>query len=181
MWPEEFSKGDCDQIISKGQKLLAQEAAMVQKGKKIDNEKRSSKVRWIERGDKNDLNNLFSMFDKYFEFANLHFRFDLTRFKSFQFTEYNQGDHYTWHSDWFLETKNKYQRKLSLTMQLTDPSHYDGGDFQFHELDDGPDVRLLRKQGTILVFPSYLVHRIRLVTRGCRHSLVAWYEGPEFR
>ena len=105
----------------------------------------------------------------------------LAGFESFQFAEYNPGDHYSWHSDWFLESKGNYQRKLSLTMQLTDPSQYDGGDFQFHELDDGPDGRLLRKQGTILIFPSYLVHRIRPITRGCRHSLVAWYEGPEFR
>ena len=66
-------------------------------------------------------------------------------------------------------------------MQLTDPSQYDGGDFQFHQLGDRPDDQELRAQGTIVIFPSYLVHRITAVTRGCRHSLVAWYDGPEFR
>ena len=183
MWSGEFSKNDCDQIISKAQKLFAHEAK-VTRGEQHNVEdirERSSKVRWIKRDADHGLNDLFSTLDKYFKLANLHFGFNLTLFEDLQFAEYNEDDQYVWHPDWFPETKNNHQRKLSMTVQLTDPSHYDGGDFQFHDLDDNPDVQLLKKQGTILMFPSYLVHRVRPVTRGRRYSLVAWYEGPEFK
>ena len=183
IWAGEFSKNDCDQVISRAQKLFTHQAGITQGEQHdvTDIEKRSGEVRWIERDNKHGLNDLFPMLNKYFKLANLHFGFNLTFFDAFQFAKYDQGDHYTWHPDWFLETRNNHQRKLSLTMQLTDPSQYDGGDFQFHELGDRPDEQELRAQGTILIFPSYLVHRITSVTRGSRHSLVAWYDGPEFR
>jgi PKHD-type hydroxylase len=183
MWSDEFSKNDCDQIISKAQKLPVYEAKVAQgeQHNVEDVRARSSKVCWIKRDDNHGLNDVFSTLDKYFKLANLHFGFNIALCEDFQFAEYNEGDQYVWHPDWFPETKNNYQRKLSLTMQLTDPLQYDGGDFQFHDLDNDPDVRSIKKQGAILIFPSYLVHRIRPVTRGRRYSLVAWCEGPEFK
>ena len=38
-----------------------------------------------------------------------------------------------------------------------------------------------KAQGSVLVFPSYLVHRVSEITKGTRRSLVNWIEGPRWR
>ena len=67
-----------------------------------------------------------------------------------------------------------------MVVQLTDPSEYEGGnlELQWHE---PPGFENLRKRGTIIVFPSFLKHRVTPVTRGIRHSMVSWMEGPKWR
>ena len=71
------------------------------------------------------------------------------------------------------------KRKLSLSVQLTDPADYDGGDLEFVNHLGNEDE--FRKQGSIIVFPSYLSHRVTTVTRGARRSMIAWVFGPPFR
>ena len=185
IWPREFSSNDCNEIVKRALELYPRKAGVTQ-GLEHDvrnADQRTSTIRWIERHADHNLDDMFSLLDSFFKKANLYFGFNLTYFESIQFAEYKeeQQGHYTWHPDWFLETKDNHQRKLSLTMQLTDSSQYDGGDFQFHGLTTLPDEQELRAQGTVVVFPSYLTHRVTTVTRGCRHSLVAWYDGPEFK
>jgi PKHD-type hydroxylase len=67
------------------------------------------------------------------------------------------------------------QRKLSLTLQLTDPSRYQGGELQFKARD--AVTAAARAPGTLIGFPSYLVHRVTQVTAGTRESIVAWVAG----
>jgi PKHD-type hydroxylase len=43
-----------------------------------------------------------------------------------------------------------------------------------------PDPALLRRRGAMIVFPSFVYHRVIPVKRGVRYSLVGWYEGPHF-
>jgi PKHD-type hydroxylase len=95
-----------------------------------------------------------------------------------QFTEYlaSEGGKYDWHHDVDLNNNTVFDRKLSLTVQLSDPSDYDGGDFQFAEVEN-PNGKAM---GSVLVFPSYLQHRVLPVTRGTRRSLVAWFSGPRW-
>lgn len=96
-----------------------------------------------------------------------------------QFTEYlaSEGGKYDWHHDVDWNSNALFDRKLSVTVQLSDPSDYDGGDFQFAEVEN-PDGKAI---GSVLVFPSYLQHRVFPVTRGTRRSLVAWFSGPRWR
>ena len=72
--------------------------------------------------------------------------------------------------------------KLSLTLQLSDGSEYEGGNF---ELNDGTGQGLpydaLRKKGSVLIFPSFLMHRVTPVTSGVRKTIVAWFEGRQFK
>jgi PKHD-type hydroxylase len=98
-----------------------------------------------------------------------------------QFTEYHasEGGKYDWHHDVDWNNNDGTDRKLSLTVQLSDPSDYDGGDFEFSEVEQLPIAA--KKQGTVMVFPSYLAHRVTPVTRGVRRSLVAWFSGPTWR
>lgn len=98
-----------------------------------------------------------------------------------QYTEYHasEGGKYDWHHDVDWNSTANTDRKLSLTIQLSHPSEYDGGDFEFSEVTALPDYA--KEQGTVMVFPSYLAHRVTPLTRGIRRSLVAWFSGPTWR
>ena len=98
-----------------------------------------------------------------------------------QFTEYHatEGGKYDWHHDVDWNNEGETDRKLSLTVQLSDPSDYEGGDFEFAEVEQLPDFA--KQQGTVMVFPSFYAHRVTPVTSGVRRSLVAWFSGPKWR
>jgi PKHD-type hydroxylase len=69
-------------------------------------------------------------------------------------------------------------RKLSMVVQLTDPSEYEGGKLQFminRSVLDAPNDK-----GTVIFFPAYLNHRVTQLTKGKRNSLVFWFHGPTF-
>ncbi len=108
------------------------------------------------------------------------YRFDLTGFgEAIQLTNYDQSENgmYGWHQDY--GGRRSPSRKLSLVLQLTDPSNYEGGNLQ---INVGGDVINIRKQrGLVVVFPSYQLHQVTPVTQGSRQSLVAWISGPAFK
>ena len=115
-----------------------------------------------------------------------------------QFTKYNKGQYYDWHCDGWdkvYDNPGTQQhgriRKLSATCQLTDGSEYQGGELEFDMREYEPHMRdeskHLRKateilpKGSIIVFPSFVWHRVKPVTRGVRYSLVLWNLGYPFK
>ena len=85
------------------------------------------------------------------------------------------------------QTKGKI-RKLSVTVSLTDPKEYKGGEleFDFRNLDPDkkPNIRACTEilpKGSLVVFPSFVWHRVKPVTKGVRHSLVIWNLGYPFK
>ena len=108
-----------------------------------------------------------------------YYKFNISGFNEpMQLTNY-VGDNsgmYTWHIDG--GSGSKRVRKLSFSMQLAEPSEYEGGDLQIHE--GGYPITLPKKRGMIAVFPSFLLHQVTPVTRGSRQSLVAWSTGSRF-
>jgi PKHD-type hydroxylase len=108
------------------------------------------------------------------------YRFHVTEFGTgCQIARYSADvkGHYDWHID--LGTGRFSRRKLSLSVQLSDGTSYDGGDLEFHL--SGLDGVKMRQQGTLIAFPSFHEHRVTPVTRGERFSLVAWVDGPPYR
>ena len=107
------------------------------------------------------------------------FKFDLFGFtEGLQFTEYKApGGKYDAHVDTIY---NGVIRKLSIVVQLTDESKYQGCDLEL--LDDGErnPAKLPRKQGSLIAFPSYSIHRVTPITKGTRNSLVGWISGKPF-
>lgn len=95
-----------------------------------------------------------------------------------QLARYDEADagFYDWHMDW---GDVALDRKLSLTVQLSEPSDYDGGDLEFRYSNER--VRADRARGLIIAFPSFVLHRVTPVTRGTRYSLVVWLAGPVWR
>jgi PKHD-type hydroxylase len=110
------------------------------------------------------------------------FNFDITSLQeNLQFTEYDSSyeGKYDWHFD-IGEGPLNCGRKLSVSIQLSDPNEYEGGELQFL-LDGNRTVVAEKEQGTVVIFPSYLSHRVTPVTKGIRRSLVTWITGPPFR
>ena len=124
--------------------------------------------------------------------------FEWDRSESCQFTKYKLNQYYDWHCDSWDKTYNKPNtpshgkiRKLSMTCQLTDGSEYKGGELEFDFRNYEPHLREeskhLRKakeilpKGSIIVFPSFVWHRVKPVTQGERYSLVVWHLGKPFK
>jgi PKHD-type hydroxylase len=70
-------------------------------------------------------------------------------------------------------------RKISVVIQLSDPTEYEGGELQV--MNGEEPYRVCNKEkGSLIMFPSFLLHRVTPVTKGCRRSLVLWISGPPF-
>ena len=106
------------------------------------------------------------------------FGFNVNYIPALQFGEYSAGSFYNWHHDINWEGDAAFDRKLSIIIQLSNENEYEGGDFVFRYIQT-PDI--CRKQGSVLVFPSYNEHRVTEVTKGIRNSLVCWMEGPRWK
>jgi len=126
--------------------------------------------------------------------ANWNFQWDFS--ESCQFTKYKKGQYYDWHCDsWDRpyhkpEEPNSHgkQRKLSVTLSLSDDKDYSGGELEFDMRNLDPDkkanthvLKEIRSKGSLVVFPSDVWHRVKPVKRGVRHSLVIWNLGLPFK
>jgi PKHD-type hydroxylase len=115
-----------------------------------------------------------------------YYNYDITGIEHVQFTEYPAGEgYYKPHLDWgagMIMGRGDICRKLSFTIQLSDPKSYEGGDFRVCDGSDFSEQSLkLREFGTIIVFPSWVLHEVTPVTVGTRRSLVGWCLGPDFK
>ena len=147
----------------------------------VDTNIRRSSVSWLSNTPETSL--LFDMLAHTVSSLNSqYFRFDLTGFgEPAQLTNYDSAEHgmYGWHVD-FGGDFDTPSRKLSLVLQLSDPSEYEGGAL---ELQPGGSqiVRMRKQRGLISVFPSWTLHQVTPVTWGSRQSLVLWVTGPTFK
>ena len=89
------------------------------------------------------------------------------------------GGHLDWHMDVGAFDVNR--RKLSMTVQLSDSSEYDGGEFEIWMGGKDGFVTLPREKGDVIIFPTFLMHRVKPITRGQRKVLVFWMGGRPFR
>ena len=125
------------------------------------------------------------------EKANWNFQWDWT--ESCQYTEYKEGQFYDWHCDSNPTPYDKPDdpntngkiRKLSLILSLSEPEEYEGGDVEFgfydNEGNKQPSIcEEVRPRGSLIIFPSFVWHRVKPVTRGIRHSLVCWSLGQPY-
>ena len=121
--------------------------------------------------------------------------FDWSFSESCQFTKYKLNQFYDWHADaWESAYDNPSNpdthgkiRKLSVTCSLSSPEDYEGGELEFDFRNTDPDKQSIRKcaeikpRGSIVVFPSFVWHRVKPVTKGTRYSLVIWNLGYPYK
>lgn len=174
-WNSGFTNDELDKILSFGNKFNSAEVGS--KGN-INKDIRISEIQWLDYND--DTKWLYDKFSHIITNLNAQFfRFDLTGLEDpFQFTVYNgyENGNYKSHID---SGNNNSPRKLSLVLQLSDPSEYEGGDLQLFTSEIPMTVN--KQKGLVTAFPSYTLHKVTPVTSGVRKTLVCWVSGPAFR
>ena len=155
----------------------------------LDVASRRSDIAWINQ------QWVYDLIFPYMESANQKagWNFDIRASEPLQLTRYKPGGFYYWHKDGcgdhlstYKRPENEYLngrvRKLSMTILLNDA--YQGGDFQFSALSQA-EIKIQTPKlggiGSIIIFPSFMQHRITPITSGVRYSLVAWFLGPPFK
>lgn len=180
-WKGALSDTQIAFIIETGDAQPVTETGLGFDGSTENSEYRSSEIRWIPTG----VNvNITDMLWNYAKTANRNaFGFDINYLNDIQYTKYTAAENgkYDWHCDTFWCNPTTFDRKLSIVIQLSNPLDYEGGDFEIDPQYAQPDANEIRTQGTVLVFPSFVRHRVTPVTKGVRRSLVSWIEGPKFR
>lgn len=138
---------------------------------------RSSEVAWITSNP--DTAWIYTKLAEKIMTANeRYFRLNLWGFvDGLQYTTYDSAKrgHYDYHMD--LNGIDQYQRKLTAVLQLSKPSSYEGGELKIQGRSE--DI-LPKTQGHLLLFPSYVRHKVCPVTSGVRRSLVMWASGFDF-
>ena len=166
-----FSAAECAAIVALGEAATGV-AGRVELGADAY---RVSKIVWIEPGEATHW--IYHRLGVLFAQANRHYAMELIGLvEALQYTVYGAGQHFDWHID--LGSGQTSARKLSMTVQLSDPGEYGGGALEFV---NAPSPAEAREIGTATVFPSYLAHRVAPVQTGVRRSLVAWAYGPAFK
>ena len=166
-----LSDEECEDIINIGK------SKQLQKGNTSNNninKSRNSNISWLSPNDN------FQLYKKLTDtITNLNkrfFGFDLYGIsEGLQFTNYvAPTGKYDSHVDRCYETPI---RKLSVVILLSD--NFEGGDFELISGDE--PIKLEMKKGKLFVFPSFVLHRVKPITKGERNSLVAWVTGPNFK
>lgn len=183
MWKGELSETEISEIINECEYYEVQKAQVANQNSTINPDIRRSQVRWIDSADPNS-KFIYDIVWKYARAANkIAFGFDIHSLTDIQYTIYDGEEEgfYDWHYDTFWGNPTFHDRKLSVTIQLSDSKDYEGGDFKFDPQYEAPAAADIRMKGTVLVFASPIKHKVEPVTKGIRRSLVAWVEGPKWK
>lgn len=182
------------------EKFISEMDDSILSGNIIDKNKRNSQNAWVPTE-----HWVAGFLWHYIQRANReNFLYDLTCIdgESMQYTKYEEGQYYGWHSDSGIETQYKPAsvgnnnvnnlaqdflneniltvRKLSFLLQLSHHDDYEGGNVQF--LSEAEETYFApRKRGTIILFDSRTKHRVLKVKKGVRKSIVGWTVGPRWR
>ena len=173
-----FTNKEIERIIVIGKRLSPKRAETGGRGEDCLDHRRSF-VSWI--GANSETNWIFQRITDVVKQNNQQFwNFDLEKIERLQFTHYLSSEEGTYHAHvdptpWTLP----HNRKLSMSLQLSDPNDYDGGELLLH-LSNNPTV-ISKQKGLMAFFPSHTLHEVTPVTRGERYSLVAWIHGPNLR
>lgn len=180
-----LDKSICEKIINDVQIIPVQEARVGDNGfnSNVNTDVRRTKIRFLHAGDWR-FEYIFDIFWKTCISANDDFfQFNVSKLSYIQFAEYNSNElaEYKPHHDVFwLNNDPVYHRKLSAVIQLSDSESYTGGNLELLHVGTTPLASDLRKQGTIIYFPSFITHQVTPVTSGVRYSMTAWFEGKKW-
>ena len=175
-WIDEFlSEKECVQIVKFNKSKTRK--GRVNKDDKVNEKIRSSYIKFLSPDATHAW--LFKRLSSaILDLNNKYFNFDITGLlEGIQYTNYKTGEgHYQRHVDCMFDG---IVRKLSISIQLTDPTKYEGGDLNLYWSDD--PVTMKKNKGSLFIFPSYMLHEVTPVTKGERNSLVCWVNGPQFK
>ena len=192
-----FTKKQCDSIIKNQKKIKKHRGTIGTEGDgnvKANLGTRNSNVSWVVDEE------IHKFMFRYIDTANKNagWNFETSWTEDIQFTEYKKNQHYNWHNDMFAKPYQKHTfpkyngliRKISCSILLNDPKKYEGGDFEIGYTNNFYKGNIDKhkhsfnktnaKQGSVIVFPSFIWHRVTPVTKGTRYSLVSWTLGKPY-
>ena len=190
VFPRAVAPDVCEQIVKDCKQNILNEASIYNYDDKSSRDApdiRKTSISWITDKD-NKINELAWHFLR--EANRIQFNYDLEYFQTIQFGEYKNGGFYGWHQDQVNIDKSNEIRKLSLSLILSDPDTFEGGELQFYNgdrpMEDMGEITAeqvtndIKAQGSVVVFDSRDWHRVTPVTKGVRHSIVCGTVGPNF-
>ena len=181
----------CDEIVKIGESQTKQigitNGYNVEKDLSKLYQIRNSNVAWLSTPW------IYKYIKQYFDIANkkANWNFKTKVFEQAQYTLYDKDQFYDWHEDGGDKVNDSEDinfentiRKLSCSLLLEDPKNFKGGDFYFKWVEGKNiiehKVEELDSVGSLIIFPSFLTHKVFPVTEGVRKSLVIWKVGPAF-
>ena len=195
--------GLCNKILKLGKSKKAKQAVTLstnKKGQPLNKQemetlkvKRNSKVVWL------DDSWIYEAIQPFVHTANRNagWNFEWDWSERAQFTQYKKGMHYNWHRDSragpYTSEAGPFAgkiRKLTSVLVLSNPSEYKGGELEFQFQSEDPQFNKGRKikvanevapKGSIIVFPSFVWHRVKPITKGVRYSMPTWHLGWPFK
>jgi PKHD-type hydroxylase len=172
-----FNAEEVEAIRNLWNEELAKTAAVNNAGKEeMRDELRKSQVMFIKPGINDWIYDRLSQ--ACIQTNTNRYKFDITGFQTeLQLANYSNKDFFDWHMD--FGAGDISNRKLSITVQLSDPAEYEGGDLQF--MINQNIVNAPKEKGTAIIFPSFALHRVTPITKGSRKSIVGWIAGPPYK
>lgn len=173
-----FGSEEIDKIIRLGKNRYGGKAEL--EGGVSNSAVRNCNISWID-ADAESKDIFVKLSDIINSLNDRFYKYDLTEMESLQYTEYKgeTSDFYTSHTD--DGYKFNLFRKLSVSVQLSDPKEYEGGDLLFYRNTLSEYAEAPKDIGTVIVFPSFVIHEVTKVSSGSRKSLVTWVNGPRFK
>jgi PKHD-type hydroxylase len=184
-WDDAFSEEELEKIVMYCESFDLDYGSTFGAKSKEESEKfRISSVKFHQRNE--DTAWIFDRLNLVIQSVNEKFyNFDLNGYYQFQYTRYDadKNGHYQWHMDMAMGSKDYLSdiehRKLSITVMLNDS--FKGGDFCINSgLEENAEIVPFKK-GRIVLFPSFMIHKVNPITSGTRRSLVVWVLGPKFK
>ena len=176
--PSVFTKEECARIVDEFSKLKMIHSDVTDISPEVKKRRKSRNI-FIPRN--NDTDWIFQRLTSLVHDLNkskFKFNLDFNCIQDIQFTKYSPGDYYDWHVD-IGPTMQTCCRKMSLTVQLTDDSKYNGGNVEIGNIDEDA-FKVSREIGSVCIFSSIIRHRVTEIEDGTRYSLVAWATGYPF-
>lgn len=171
-----FTPEECRTIIAMMEDAPHKEAGLVDN--LADTTIRKTAIHWLPEGPSTDW--IYHRLTRLVANANRdHFGYALDGFlEEAQIARYETGHFYDWHIDRGGKGTASRARKLTISVQLSSPQSYKGGDLQLNP--DGHVLTAPRAPGTGVIFSAAVLHRVAPIITGTRHSLVIWTHGPDF-
>lgn len=203
-----FNDEECERILEKGKSILKLQSRDQSSGKiysddsvqKTDAKVRNCEVCWL---------NEHWIYERIHEIVNVAnqnagWNWQIDCVERLQFTKYDVGGHYSWHTDGGSDHHSVYTgsrvhdwtgkvRKISVTVNLSSANDYNGGELMFfnptylsaYSEKIGESKTYTPKEvcdrGSAIVFPSFTPHKVSPITMGTRYSLVAWFLGQPWK
>ena len=175
-----LSDEEIDDIHTYALTLPSTDGVMIgPKGEPYSGEARESKVAWINPAP--EISWLFAKLGQVISAANDDcFHLEILGTEPLQYTTYySPTGHYDSHKD--ARPHATIVRKISFSIQLTDPETYVGGDVNIYNVNFKQPFTISKQKGSITFFLSNILHEITPITEGTRQSLVGWVSGPPLK